>query len=137
MTHEEHANQFMDSVLHLFAVRDEPLVKPRIEVLIERRPDRAAQYDWGTRTITLFGDYPSHLEGIIVHELVHAWVHQCCEAHVIGTLKYFHGPTFQEKLARVYHQLGWGVPTPEDRRCYDTPEEMSTGYPLIMDLWPK
>ena len=137
---EERADRFMDSVLHLFAVGptrfSEPLVKPRIEVVAETRSDRWAQYDCATRTITVFGDRPSRLERTMVHELVHAWVHQCEEAHVIGPLKYPHGPTFQDKLARVYHRLGWGVPTQQDRTCHDTPEDMSSGVPLIMDLWP-
>ena len=138
MTREEQADRFIDSVLHLFElgprVDRRPLEKPKVVFLPNPGEGHAALYQYSRNTIEVFNE--SSLEWTLVHELVHAWWWQEKQLHYHAA-ESWHGPRFQEKLAAVYFRLGWGKPDELTRSCKTEPGHMTTGYPLIMDLWPK
>lgn len=118
---------YAESIVHLFGPPPrvtKPFKMPPLTLVTEPKPDVGGSYFSSQNRIELYG-FECFKEVHLVHELCHAWIDQ------FDVQKYAHGQRFQERLAVVYHRLGWGAPPEWTRRGKDTPPEHSTE--LVLD----
>ena len=113
---ETKADAYADSVLHLFTLvgtNPRPITKPTVRALWEfpPAPNAVARYVEEDHSIVFYRPW-KFTEKILVHELVHAWIHQSVEAgdFKLEEAEYPHGPFYLEKLKQVHQQLGWPPP---------------------------